>query len=115
MTSIRIPVPRFPPVIAKMAAWIRPAHDDARELPLLHRPTTFLPDPLAEFTSGEDDSPPLLRYYLGYYIMPALAAQWLGLAAMNWAVPLWTWLGVTKIVTGQFTSDGRIWSAEASF
>lgn len=24
MTSIRIPVPRFPPTIAKMAAWIRP-------------------------------------------------------------------------------------------
>ena len=199
MTSIRIPVPRFPPAIAKMAAWIRPADDDARELPLLHRLAivylmlpviiwlvgwfewwlgipasilivmafwqavsgtwnrklraatvaviataacwvmltaaggvfdaqngdwlhqhttfldlgrypwpTFLPDPLAEFTSGEDDSPPLLRYYLGYYITPALAAQWLGLAAMNWAVPLWTWLGVALILL-MFTRERRGW------
>lgn len=199
MTSSRIPVPRFPPAIAKMAAWIRPADDDARELPLLHRLAivylilpviiwlvgwfewwlgipasilivmaflqavsgtwtrklraatvaviataacwvmltaaggvfdaqngdwlhqrttfldlgrypwpTFLPDPLAEFTSVENDSSPLLRYYLGYYIMPALAAQWLGLASLNWAVPIWTWIGVALILL-MFTREQRGW------
>lgn len=199
MTSIRIPVPRFPPAMAKMAAWIRPADDDARELPLLHRLAivylmlpviiwlvgwfewwlgipasilivmafwqavsgtwtrklraatvaviataacwvmltaaggvfdaqngdwlhqrttfldlgrypwpTFLPDPLAEFTSVENDSSPLLRYYLGYYIMPALAAQWLGLASLNWAVPIWTWIGVALILL-MFTREQRGW------
>ena len=40
------------------------------------------------------DEPLLLRYYLGYYLVPTLFAQWFGQAAMNWAVPLWTWGGV---------------------
>ena len=44
------------------------------------------------------DAPPLLRYYLGWYMVPALAGRWLGPAALNWAVPLWTWCGVTLVL-----------------
>ena len=44
------------------------------------------------------DEPPLFRYYLGWYMVPALAARWLGPAALNWAVPLWTWCGATLVV-----------------
>lgn len=40
------------------------------------------------------DDPPLLRYYLGWYMAPALAGRWLGAWALSWAVPLWTWCGV---------------------
>ena len=44
------------------------------------------------------DASPLLRYYLGWYMTPALAARWLGPAALNWAVPLWTWCGTALVV-----------------
>ena len=44
------------------------------------------------------DAPPLLRYYLGWHMVPTLAARWLGPAALNWAVPLWTWCGVALVV-----------------
>ena len=43
------------------------------------------------------DTPPLLRYYLGWYMVPVLLARWLGPAALNWAVPLWTWCGVALV------------------
>lgn len=39
------------------------------------------------------NDPPLLRLYLGYYLPPALLGRWFGAAALNWAVPLWTWAG----------------------
>ena len=44
------------------------------------------------------DAPPLFRYYLGWYMVPALAARWLGPAALNWAVPLWTWCGAALVL-----------------
>ena len=44
------------------------------------------------------DEPPLFRYYLGWYMVPALAARWMGPAALNWAVPLWTWCGVALVL-----------------
>ena len=44
------------------------------------------------------DDPPLLRYYLGWYMAPALAGRWLGAWALNWAVPLWTWCGVALVL-----------------
>ena len=44
------------------------------------------------------DAPPLLRYYLGWHMVPTLAARWLGPAALNWAIPLWTWCGVTLVL-----------------
>ena len=40
------------------------------------------------------ESPVLLRYYLGYYMVPGLLASWFGVAALNWSVALWTWCGV---------------------
>jgi len=42
--------------------------------------------------------PRLLRYYLGWYMPPALAARAMGLAALDWAVPLWTWCGTVLVV-----------------
>lgn len=50
------------------------------------------------------NEPPLLRYYLGYYLAPALLGKWLGAAALNWAVPLWTWIGVA-LLTRLFTRN----------
>ena len=41
---------------------------------------------------------PLLRYSIGYYLAPGLVGQWLGPAALNWAVPLWTWCGVALMI-----------------
>ena len=59
-----------------------------------------LPDPLAAFLSAEARTRPdsLLRYYLGYYLTPGLIGHWFGLAALNWAVPLWTWCGVALLM-----------------
>ncbi len=57
-----------------------------------------LPDYLAEYTSAvESPARPLLRYYLGYYMVPGLAAKLLGLGSLSWTVPLWTWFGVSLI------------------
>ena len=50
------------------------------------------------------DEPPLLRYYLGYFMAPGLAAKWLGPDALHWAVPLWTWGGLTLLVA--LVADG---------
>ena len=68
---------------------------------------TYLTEPIAAAYAAEGDYlPPILRYNLAYYMPPALAAQWLGLAAMNWAVPLWTWIGVALILL-MFTRERR--------
>ena len=45
-----------------------------------------------------NDSPPLLRYYLGWHMVPALLGRWLGPAALDWAVPLWTWCEAALVV-----------------
>lgn len=59
-----------------------------------------LSDPLAAFLSAEARAAPdaILRYYLGYYLVPGLAGLWIGPAALNWAVPIWTWGGVALLV-----------------
>ena len=44
------------------------------------------------------DASPLLRYYLGWHMVPTLTARWLGPAALNWAVPLWTCCGAALVV-----------------
>ena len=49
-------------------------------------------------TDWLNDQPPLMNYYLGWYMVPALMGQWLGPAALNWAVPLWTWTGVVLVL-----------------
>ena len=72
-------------------------------------PTVF-PEPLfATYAPDGAYSPPLLRYNLAYYISPALVAQWLGPAVLNWAVPIWTWLGVALVLL-MFTRERRGWS-----
>lgn len=42
-------------------------------------------------------APRLLRYYLGWYLPPALAARAAGATALDWAVPIWTWCGTALI------------------
>ena len=60
----------------------------------------FLPDVLSDYLPSEFNpvARPLLRYYLGWYMVPGLAARVGGPAALNWAVPLWTWLGVALVL-----------------
>lgn len=48
-------------------------------------------------TEFGDRPAPLLRYYLGYHIVPGLLGKWLGAGALNWLVPLWTWIGATLL------------------
>ena len=57
--------------------------------------------------------PLLLRYYLGYYIVPGLMGKWLGAAALTWAVPLWTWCG-TALALLLFARSFRGWPALAA-
>ena len=58
----------------------------------------------------EDAAPTLLRYYLGWHVVPGLAARWLGPAALDWAVPLWTWAGVALLLV-LFARGCRGWQA----
>ena len=59
----------------------------------------YLPNYFAVYLPSETDPAPfLLRYYLGWYMVPGLAGHWFGPAALNWAVPIWTWCGVTLIL-----------------
>ena len=46
---------------------------------------------------GDDGPKPLLRYHLGYLIVPGLLGKWLGPWALNWLVPLWTWFGLVLL------------------
>ena len=55
-----------------------------------------------------DAAAPLLRYYLGWYMVPGLAASRFGLEAMYWAVPLWQGCGAALIVL-MFASVCRGW------
>ena len=57
--------------------------------------------------------PLLLRYYLGYYMVPGLLGKWLGVAALNWAVPLWTWCGAALALL-LFTRGYRGWQILAA-
>lgn len=49
-------------------------------------------------TDWLNDQSPLVNYYLGWHMVPALMGQWLGPAALTWAVPLWTWAGVVLVL-----------------
>ena len=70
--------------------WDSPMH----RAMLLHLARDDWPVHLADHLS---DEPPLLRTYLGYYMVPALVGKWLGLGALNWAVALWTWAGIALV------------------
>lgn len=69
-----------------------------------------LPDPLAAYVPGAS---PLLRYYLGWHLVPGLAARLWGPSALQWAVPLWTWFG-TSLVLSLFAREYRGWRAAAA-
>ena len=69
---------------------------------------TYFPSDLHYPSTGAEPSTPLLRYYLGYFMVPGLAGHWLGPEALNWVVPLWTWLGVSLILL-LFTRSYRGW------
>ncbi len=56
-------------------------------------PSEVLPDAITYL-----GVPSLLRHYLGYYMVPGMLGNWFGQAALNWAVPLWTWSGVALIL-----------------
>ena len=59
----------------------------------------FLPDPLAAALGIEDlPAGPLLRYHLGWYLAPGLAARLWGLEALSWAVPVWIWAGTALVL-----------------
>ena len=45
------------------------------------------------------NDPPLLRYSLGWHMVPAGVARWFGAATLNWTVPLWTWAGLALVLT----------------
>ena len=44
------------------------------------------------------NDPPLLRYHLGWYVVPAVVAKWFGAWTLNWTVPLWTWAGLALVL-----------------
>ena len=74
---------------------------------------TWTPD-LSVYLSGEVSQPgSLLRYYLGYYIVPGLVGKWFGPATLNVAVPLWTWCGVGLMLL-LFTRCHRGWRVLAA-
>ena len=75
------------------------------------RPT----NPLAPYLPAPetDAGTSLLRYYLGWYMVPGLAARWLGVEALNWAVPVWHWGGVALVVW-LFTAGCRGWRETAA-
>ena len=41
--------------------------------------------------------PLLLRYYLGWHMVPAAVARLAGVASLNWTAPLWTWCGTALV------------------
>ena len=113
---LRAPTPAEAAILAVAALWVLATSAggvfDPRNLDFIsyqvilldlgrHPWPTYLPDPLAAWrpapAEGPPATPPLLRYYLGWFMVPGLAAHWLGPAALSWAVPLWTWAGVALV------------------
>ena len=72
----------------------------------------FLPDILSSYRpldSTDAHTPPLLRFYLGWHMVPALIAQLISPAvALNWAIPIWTWIGVALMLL-LFTREFKGW------
>ena len=78
----------------------------------------FLSDPLRAYLDAETlPVPPLLRIYLGWYLLPGLAARLGGPGALQWAVPLWTALGVALLLrlATQGCRGGRVFVAGTLF
>ncbi len=73
----------------------------------------WTPD-LSAYVPTEPGQPgSLLRYYLGYYLVPGMLGRWFGLQALNVAVPLWTWGGASLILL-MFTRGFAGWKALAA-
>ena len=68
----------------------------------------FLPETLGIYAAG-DYTDPLYRYYLGWHMVPGLAAKLMGPWALNWAVPLWTWAGLSLAML-MFARGRRGWA-----
>ena len=73
----------------------------------------WLSELLVFFPEGVEISGLLLRYYLGYYMVPGLLGKWFGVAALNWAVPIWTWCGIALMAL-LFTRGLSAWKAVAA-
>ena len=56
---------------------------------------------------------PILRYYLGYYMVPGLLAKVFGEQALTWAVGLWTWAGASLALL-LFTRHFTRWAVLAA-
>ena len=69
---------------------------------------TFIRDPLAAYLPAEFNSPHLLRYYLGWYIVPGSVARLFGPAVLNWTVRSGRGLGVALIIL-LFVRERRGW------
>jgi hypothetical protein len=69
-------------------------------------------EPLESFRN-HITKPILLRHYLGYFMVPGLLGKWFGPGALNWAVPVWTWCGVTLLFF-MFTRGYRGWKTIAA-
>ena len=69
------------------------------------------------FPSSVEPAPYSLRFYLGYYLVPGLLGSWFGEVALNWAVPLFTWVGValTLLLISQGLVGFRVVAATAIF
>ena len=84
-------------LVTHVWGFLEPGHSDWRT----HR-ATFLDLGRGEWptflTSYAHAEAHLLRYYLGWWMVPGLAGKWFGPAVLNWAVPLWTWGGVALVV-----------------
>ena len=78
----------------------------------VHHPY-WLSEMLVFFPEGVELSGLLLRFYLGYYMVPGLLGKWFGVAALNWAVPIWTWCGIALMAL-LFTRGLSGWKAVAA-
>ena len=56
---------------------------------------------------------PILRYYLGYYMVPGLLAKVFGEQALTWAIGLWTWAGASLALL-LFTRHFTRWAVLAA-
>ena len=88
-------------------------------LDLSRRPwPVFIRDDLADYLPwGGGERVALLRYYLGWYMVPGLAGRAFGAAALNWAVPLWsaTGLGLALLLFARGLGGRRAVLAAAVF
>ena len=65
-----------------------------------------------------DDLPdPMLRYYLGYYMVPSALSKLLGEEVLKWLIGLWTWVGISLglLIFAKYFSRWGVLAAVAIF